>query len=114
MAMTLKFKELKKYISTLDRLSICMRETLNYENYHYMRDVPDKYDEYYVYGIGRIKSEFKIEKELNKSDVRGNKINDKYFLGECLEVMLAQKPRDEFSDACTWSEYAYAETRYHD
>lgn len=35
MEMNLRFKELKKYISVLDRVSICMRETLRYENYRF-------------------------------------------------------------------------------
>ena len=61
MEMNLKFKKLKKYISVIDRVSICMRETLRYENYRFLRDVPEKYDELYVYGIGMIDSEFKIE-----------------------------------------------------
>ena len=57
----MKFKEIKKYISAIDRVSICMYETLRYENYRFIRRVPDKYDEYYVYGIGLIESEFEIE-----------------------------------------------------
>ena len=61
MEMNLKFKELKKYISVLDRVSICMRGTLRYENYRFLRDVPNKYDELYIYGIGMIDSEFDIE-----------------------------------------------------
>lgn len=96
MAIELKFKDLRKFISVIDRVSICMRETLMYDNYTFIQDVPDKYDEYYVYGIGRILSEFKIDEALGKKDVVGNEINEKYFLGECIEIMLAEKPREAF------------------
>lgn len=114
MATNIKFKELRSLISVIDRVSICMRETLQYENFTYMEKVPDKYDEYYVYGIGRILSEFEIEGDPNKRDIEGNEINDKYFLGECIEIMLGEKPRDEFPQEGTWTEYAYVGTRYND
>ena len=54
----LKFKELRKYVSKIDRLSVCQKEDLSYNNYRIMEDVPTSYDEYYVYGIGMIDSEF--------------------------------------------------------
>ena len=44
------FKELRNY------LSIGMLETLCYENFLFMDDVPYAYDCYYVYGIGMIES----------------------------------------------------------
>lgn len=90
----LKFKELKKYISVIDRLSICMQETLQYENYRYLRMVPDKYDELYVYGIGMIDSEFPVEGEPNVSEVHGNEIGNGQFIGKCIEIMLSERPRD--------------------
>ena len=55
----LTFRRLRKhYLSTIDRLSICNRETLKYENFIHIADVPKKYDRYYVVGIGMIESEF--------------------------------------------------------
>lgn len=54
----LKFGELRKYLSRIDRASICIRETGEYENYAYMKDAPESYDGLYVYGVGMIKSEF--------------------------------------------------------
>ena len=39
--MNLKFKDIKKYISIIDRLSICNKETLQYQNYKCMVEVPD-------------------------------------------------------------------------
>lgn len=90
----LKFKELKKYVSTIDRLSICIKETMQYENYRYMRMVPDKYDDLYVYGIGMIDSEFPIEGEPDISAVKGNEIGNGQYLGKCMEIMLSEQPRD--------------------
>ena len=38
---------------------ICwMHETLQYENYRLIREVPESYNDYYVYGVGMIESEF--------------------------------------------------------
>lgn len=112
MEMNLKFKELKKYISVLDRVSICMRETLRYENYRFLRDLPDKYDELYVYGIGMIDSEFEIENPEYMLDVKEKDICGKFYFAKCIEVVLAEKPRDEFPLECTFNEYAYVGTRF--
>ena len=54
----MKFKEFRKYISKIDRVSICNNDTLAYRNYQFIEDVPDDYDEMYFYGVGMIKSEF--------------------------------------------------------
>ena len=55
--MNLKVKDLRNYVSRIDRISICLKETLSYENYSCMQEVPETYDDYYVYGIGIIDSE---------------------------------------------------------
>ena len=93
----MKFKEIKRYISAIDRVSICMYETLRYENYRFIRRVPDKYDEYYVYGIGLIESEFEIEEDSVTAEVEGNEIGKGYFLSKCIEIMLSEKPRKNVS-----------------
>lgn len=90
----LKFKELKKYISRIDRLSVCMRETMQYENYRYLRMVPDRYDELYVYGIGIIDSEFSVEGEPDVVEAEGNEIGNGEFMTKCIEIMLSEIPRD--------------------
>ncbi len=84
--MNLKFKDIKKYISLIDRLSICNKETLQYQNYKCMAEVPDIYDEMYLYGIGNIKSEFEED---------GNEI-----WAHCLEIMLSESPREETNLKC--------------
>ena len=89
-----KFREAREYISRIDRVSICMLETLCYENYRYIDEVPEKYNDYYVYGIGMIESEFEIAEALER-EVKGKKINDKYFLAQCIEIMLSEKSKSE-------------------
>ncbi len=36
-----KFKNLKPFVTQLEKLSICMEETHQYENYIHLCDVPD-------------------------------------------------------------------------
>lgn len=79
--MNLKVKDLRNYVSRIDRISICQKETLNYENYSCMEEVPDKYDEYYVYGIGMIESEV----------FENNKLVD---FKPHLEIMVCDKPME--------------------
>lgn len=82
---------LRNYISRIDRVSICMKETLNYKNYSYMRDVPSELDELYVYGIGMIDSEFYEIKEL-VADLEEKPENR--VIRKCIEIMLSKVPKD--------------------
>lgn len=82
MAMDLKFKDFIKYVSKLDRISICMRDTFSYENYRYSKEIPiDKYAELYVYGVGLAQSEFEEDGKVSYED--------------CIEIMLSEIPREE-------------------
>ncbi|MBR5486274.1 MAG: hypothetical protein IKV41_07175 [Oscillospiraceae bacterium] len=56
----MKFKDIRGYLSRIDRVSICCKEDLSYENFMRIGDVPDKYNEKYLYGFGVIESEFEI------------------------------------------------------
>ena len=75
------FGEIRKFCSVIDRISVCMLETLTYENFESITDVPHTYDNRYLYGFGVIKSEF---------DVEGSS-----FLWRCMEIMLSENPRSE-------------------
>lgn len=88
----MKFKEFRNYISKIDRVSICNKDTLRYENYQFIAEVPDMYDELYLYGIGRIQSEFprKAVMEVPMND--GND-EDETIFAECIEIMLSDEPR---------------------
>lgn len=86
----LTFKELRGYLSTITRLSICMRETLNYKNYIRLADVPHSYDDFYVYGIDAVESEFYKTGEYEYA--ADGEPENLVFAG-CMEVMLSEKPR---------------------
>lgn len=111
--MNIKFKDLRKYISVIDRVSICMRETLNYDNYRFIGNVPDKYNDYYVYGIGIIDSEFSIE-EAFLMEFKDKEVGNGMFISKCIEIMLSEKPKEEFPSEGTCNEYAYVAARFDD
>lgn len=86
----IKFRILRKYISQIDRLSICRKETLKYENYISIKDVPDTYDDLFVCGIGMIESEF-YEVHEHIYAATGNRNN--LVILPCIEVMLSTQPK---------------------
>lgn len=80
----IRFGEIRKYFSLVDPVSICMEETLRYENFKYIHQVPDTYDELYLYGFGIIHSEFPGEHGLRPL--------------ECVEFMLSKTPRRDVQE----------------
>lgn len=84
------FKELRSCLSMIDRLSICMLETLCYENFLTLRDVPHTYDDYYVYGIGMIESEFY---KVGKFEYAASGKREELELVNCIEIMLSKEPK---------------------
>lgn len=52
----IKFKDIRKYCSQIDCVSICSYETMEYENFDRISMVPNLYDDKYVYGFGIIES----------------------------------------------------------
>lgn len=83
--LTRKFGEIRKYLDIVTPISVCMKETLSYENYSHSIDIPTSYDDFYVYGIGMIKEDFQ-----------------KTLTGEigyqpCIEILLAKEPRKYIS-----------------
>ena len=96
MIVAIKFKDFKQYLSKIDRLSIVKHEITEYENYHNINEVPDIYDELYVWGVGCIKSEFDLKGEplaelIDKKDLISNKL----FYGQCIEIRVSEQPRFE-------------------
>lgn len=89
---SIKFKELKPFISRFDRLSICTHETGDYENFMRTGDLPDAYDEYYIYGIGMINSEFY---KVSKYEYSTNYEDGPLALLPCIEIVLSKSPRTE-------------------
>lgn len=90
----IKFGTLRKYLSVFDRLSLCMYETLSYENFMRIGDVPERYDEFYIYGIGMKDSEFYVKKDNPYIYYATGDIEDMVY-ASCIEIMLSEKPRDD-------------------
>ncbi len=88
----LRFRDLRKYVSVIDRLSICMLETMDYRNYVCLEDVPEEYDDLYVYGIGMIESEFFKDGEYGYR-TEGDRENLTFVT--CMEIMLSKKSKEE-------------------
>jgi len=65
-----------------------------YENYHNINDVPDIYDKLYVWGVGRIESEFELKDEPCATIIADkDKISNNMFYGQCIEVRVSEQPR---------------------
>lgn len=82
------FGEIRKYVSWIDRVSICMVRTGSYSNYGSIKEVPESFDEYYLYGIGVIENEFN-EEENNQEE------NQEQMYSACMEIVLSEKPRSD-------------------
>ena len=82
----LRFSDIRRFCDRTARISICMQETLDYENFNNIRQVPYNYDSYFLYGIGVIDGDFKdAEGEVD-------------FL-RCLEIVLPKEPRQDLMKA---------------
>lgn len=94
----MKFGEFRKYISRIDRVSICMNETQQYQNYQFISEVPDSYNEYYLYGIGRIQSGFPLCQAIDEAVKMHYEISDEtmneVIYADCIEIMLSESPRE--------------------
>lgn len=97
--MSLKFKEIKRFLGRRENLSICFSDGLHYDNYLMISDVPEgKYDDLEVYGIGKIDVEFSFDEFAKPEDPTANgaliltgKDDD---LQPALEVMVQEHPRE--------------------
>lgn len=83
------FGGIRQYFSCVDRVSICMKETLEYQNFRFIDQVPHSFDSLCLYGIGMIESEFYGEAGL--AEFSTGSLN---FL-PCMEFMLSETPRKE-------------------
>lgn len=93
--MAIKFREIKKYISRVVRVSICFEDG-HYDNYILPSDIPEgKYDDLYVFGIGMTDVEFPLDiyaqpKEFPQRISR----KEGFFVGCGLEIVLHEEPRE--------------------
>ena len=76
-------KDLKPYISTINRISVCDSETLYYENYGSIEYVGEEYDNMYVYGFG--------PRLIDWWDKKHNCLE----IISMLEIMVSKEPRED-------------------
>lgn len=79
------FEQIRKFCARNNRVSICMQETLQYENYESILEVPERYNPYYLYGFGIIGGEFRDER-MHSWDILA-----------CMEIRLSQEPRTDIT-----------------
>lgn len=93
--MAIKFKELKGYLSRVNRLSICF-ENGHYDNYVLVSDIPEgKYDELYVYGVGMVDVEFPLDvysEPIELPEMISKNLG--FIIGSALEIVVSEEPRD--------------------
>lgn len=82
------FGVIREYCSRINRISICMKETLEYQNYRFIDQVPHSFDSLYLYGIGPIESEFYGDAGL--AEPSAGSLN----VLPCMEFMLSETPRE--------------------
>ena len=76
-------------------MSICDKDTLSYVNYQFISDVPESYDDLYLYGIGRIESEFPANKAIDAAVKQGvDPASNEVIYAQCIEIMLSKEPRN--------------------
>lgn len=96
--MAYKFSEIKDLIARNCRVNICMVKDQVYENYLLKSDIPDgMYDNYYIYGIGIIESEFPMDvyADPKKADL---KMDFQHIdFKPAIEIVLSEKPRSDSS-----------------
>ena len=93
--MAIKFKEIRKYLSRVERVSVCSEDG-HYDNYLLPSDIPEgKYDELFVYGVGMADVEFPLDVYMNPSEFPQQiSLRGGFTLGCGLEIVLHEKPRD--------------------
>ena len=90
--MAIKFKEIRQYLARNLKLSICFEDG-HYDDYLTRSDIPEgKYDDLYVYGIGKIDVEF--SKDVYTAHQTNFAVKD-IDLCPALEIVLWDRPRDD-------------------
>lgn len=82
----LVFRDFKPYLQIGRHFSVVNREDWSYESYEYRNDIPEKYDNMYVYGIG-MEDNPSIEELLKEQEY------DTY-LKKRMVIVLSEKPRE--------------------
>ena len=86
----LYFKDIRPYVSRIDRVSILFPDG-TYQNYRFIKHVPDSFDDYILRGFGVRESEFRIEDAPSKSFAEENRINDEFYFDHCIEIFIEKE-----------------------
>lgn len=91
--MAIRFSELRKHLSRVGKISLCFMDG-SYKNYIMPDDIPEKYNEMYVFGIGMVDVEFPHDIYAEPGEMPGRCLGKEYYLGAGLEIVLQESPRD--------------------
>ena len=93
--MAIKFKEIRQYLARNTRLSICF-ENGYYHDYLILSDISaEKYNDFYVYGVGMIDVEFSRDLYAPPEEPVGVVTSTKDDMMEpAIEIVLHEAPRD--------------------
>lgn len=90
--MAIQFKEMRPYLARNVRISLCFEETYEYFNYLLKSDIPNKYGELYVYGVGTADVEFSRDVFVEYDETK--ELNHSFTLYPAIEIFLSKHPRD--------------------
>ena len=100
--MTIKFKEIRRFLARNTRLSICFLDGY-YHNYLLVSDIPAlEYDELYVYGVGMIDVEFSLDIYSEPDEINGevNISGRDFTMQPAIEIVLSDNPRNIERNIC--------------
>lgn len=91
---SLLFKDLKPFLQIGRNFTIQNREDWSGEEYEYKSDIPEKYDDMYVYGIG-------MDDNFSKDEMVDHIYREHdTVLKKRMVIVLSNKPRSDIADAC--------------
>lgn len=90
-ARQLYFADLREYLQIGINFSVVMREDWSAEFYTWKKDIPDQYDDLFVYGIGM---EDVSKEDVYLKNMEYDRIKDTQA-AKAITVVLAQNPRED-------------------
>lgn len=87
----LRFGDLRDYLQIGRYFSIVLREDWSSEEYEWRKNIPEKYDEMFVYGIG-------IEGNPKEANRLGIKEDLDTAFAKKMVIVLSKTPRQDFMD----------------
>ena len=94
----LYFADLREYLQIGMNFSVAMREDWSAEFYTWKKDIPEKYNDLYIYGIGM---EDVSKEDIHFKDMEYDRIKDTQA-AKAITIVLSQNPREDIEgyDKC--------------